>query len=153
MGKKVFAVFVSILLAVVISGREHPFAGLGIQGYRINSAWPASFRSVKGTATINVNNSGERRTVTNIIAEVYRNGKPFASGTCSDVTFVRGLSSYTLTGVVGLSPGVSVWSAIGAALSFHPSEYIVDVSADLRYEDGTSEHIVRKGIPVTRFIH
>ncbi len=132
---------------------EHPFDGLSVKGYSIDSAWPASFRSVRGKATIKVNNSGESRDVSGITAKVYRNGALFAEGECSDVSFAKGQASYQLTGTVTLADGVSVWQAIGAALSFRPSEYTVDVYAVMVHEDGGREQISRIGVPVTKFIH
>ncbi len=134
------------------AGRDHPFSGLSITGYSIDSAWPSSLRSVKGKATIKVQNAGERRTVTSITASVYRNGSLFAEGKCSDVTFERGVRSYTLDGTGQLSDGVSLWQAIGAVFSFRPSEYTVDVYATMTFEDGSVQRIVKTGIPATRFI-
>ncbi len=132
---------------------EHPFDGLSVKGYSIDSAWPASFRSVRGKATIKVDNSGESRQVIGITAKVYRNGALFAEGECSDVAFAKGLSSYQLSGTVTLADGVFVWQAIGAALSFRPSEYSVDVYAVMVHEDGGRESISRIGVPVSNFIH
>lgn len=134
------------------AGREHPFSGLSIIGYTIDSAWPSSLRSVKGRATIKVQNTGDRRTVTSITATVYRNGSRFAEGQCSDVTFEEGVRSYSLDGSGQLSDGVSLWQAIGAVISFRPSEYTVDVYAVMTFGDGSVQRIVKTGIPATRFI-
>ena len=144
---------VSVYAGVSDRVSEHPFDGLSVKGYSIDSAWPASFRSVRGKATIKVNNSGESRDVSGITAKVYRNGALFAEGECSDVSFAKGQASYQLTGTVTLADGVSVWQAIGAALSFRPSEYTVDVYALMVHEDGSREQISRIGVPVTKFIH
>ena len=51
-----------------------------------------------------------------------------------------------------LAEGVSVWTAIRAALSFRPSEYTVDVTLEMLHEDGTKETVKREDIPVTRFV-
>ncbi len=149
--KKLYLFFAALLACVVLGAANHPFAGLGIADYKIKSVWPESFREVSGSVDVTINNSETQRTVRNIRANVYRNGKPFASGQCCDVTFLKGSNKYTLDGTVRLADGVSVWTAIGAAFSFNPSEYVVEVTMTMTYENGQTETIVRK-VPVTRFL-
>ncbi len=150
--KKVHVFLIALFACAALAAVEHPFAGLGIEDYRITSAWPESFREVSGSVEATINNSGTRRVVRNIRANVYRNGTAFASGKCSDVTFTKGRSKYTLNGRVKLADGVSVWNAIKAAFSFNPSEYVVEVSMVMTHENGETETIVRK-VPVTRFLN
>lgn len=141
-----------LLTATFLMPESHPFEKLAIKSYSIDSAWPSSLRSVKGKATITVDNTGDWRSVSAINATVYRNSSTFANGTCSNVTFVKGTGSYTLTGLVTLAEGVTIWQAIGAALSFRPSEYTVDVYATMLHGDGSTEQIEKKAIPVTKFL-
>ncbi len=152
MMKRLYLLLAAILTCVVLSAQTSPFAGMGIVDYKITSVWPESFREVSGEVDAMISNSGTTRKVTDITANVYRNGAAFASGVCSDVTFVKGKKKYTLEGRVKLAQGVSIWTAIGAALSFSPSEYVVEVSMVMTYEDGTVQPITRK-VPLTRFLN
>ena len=90
--------------------------------------------------------------MTVITATVYRGGKQFAHGVCSDVTFVHGTFNYLLEGTVTLATGVSTWDAILAALSFDAAEYTVDFTVDITHPDGHVDHVVRSGMPVTHYL-
>ncbi len=149
--KRLYAFLIAVLACVAVEAANHPFAGLSIVDYKIVSAIPESFRAVSGKVDVTINNTETKRTVTEIRANVYRNGTPFAAGKCSDVTFVKGQNKYTLEGTVTLASGVSLWTALGAAFSFDPKEYVVEVTMKMTYEDGTTEIITRK-VPVTRFL-
>ncbi len=149
--KKMYVFLAALFACVVLGASSHPFAGLGIVDYKIKSVWPESFREVSGSVDATISNSGTKRIVKNIRASVYRNGAPFASGKCSDVTFVKGSGKYTLNGTVKLADGVSVWTALAAAFSFNPAEYVVEVTMVMTHENGETETIIRK-VPVTRFL-
>ncbi len=149
--KKLYVFVVTLLVCVAVGAVTHPFAGLGIVDYKITSVWPDSFREVSGSVDVTISNDGTERTVKGIYANVFRNGAAFASGTCSDVNFVKGTKVYALDGTVKLADGVSVWTAIGAALSFTPSEYVVEVTMTMIHESGEVETVVRK-VPATRFL-
>ena len=142
----------SAVLSLTIAAENHPFDKLDVKQYSIDSAWPTSLRSVKGKASISVDNSGDRRDVTGISAVVYRKGERFAEGACDDVCFEKGEKTYSISGTVSLAEGISVWQAIGAALSFRPSEYTIDICAVMKHENGSVEQIERLGVPATRFL-
>lgn len=149
--KKFFLIFV--LLLVAFSARAQYFTGFSVKSYSITSAWPTSFRSVKGSVTATIGNTGDTRAMSGITATVYRSGKRFAHGTCADVTFRRGTASYVLNGQVTLADGVSTWDAIMAALSFNAAEYTVDFTVNITHPDGRVDHVVRTGMPVTHYLH
>ncbi len=142
--KKLCLFLVAVLACGILNAQTSPFAGLGIVDYSIRSAWPESFREVSGSVEVTMNNTGTKRVVTDISASVYRSGSPFVSGICSDVTFLKGTNKYILNGRVKLADGVSVWAAIGAAFSFNPKDYIVEISMVMTHENGKTEKIVRK---------
>lgn len=154
-----FSLIAAILipLAFLLSNNEsyaQSMGGLSIEGYKFQSIWPESFRSVRGSVILQVGNSApEARDIRNITATAYRKDVPFFTGTCSDVCFMPGSDSYQVSGVVSLCEGISVWTVIAAALSFNPAEYTVDVTAELVLPNGMSIPVEKKGIPVTRFIH
>lgn len=149
--KKIATILLSAILAAIPVSAQY-FTGFSVKSYRISSAWPTSFRSVKGSVTATIGNTGDTRTMNGINATIYRNGKPFASGVCEDVTFAKGTASYRLNGNVVLSEGVSTWEAIGAALSFNASEYTVDFTVKIIHENGKTDNVVRKGIPITNYL-
>lgn len=150
--KKLFVFLVAVFASVILAAQTSPFAGLKIQGYKITSIWPQSFREVRGSVDVSISNTETVRVVRNVRANVLRNGSPFASGVCSDVTFLKGTNKYPLTGRVKLADGVSVWAAIGAALSFNPAEYMVEISMMMTHETGKTETITRT-VPATRFFN
>ena len=149
--KKFIVILFSVIIAALPASAQY-FTGFSVKSYKISSAWPTSFRSLKGTVAAPIGNTGDTRTMSAISATIYRNGKPFADGVCEDVTFRTGTASYKLNGTVVLSNGVSTWDAIGAALSFNASEYTVDFTVTITHADGHVDHVVRKGIPVTNYL-
>lgn len=128
------------------------FTGFSIKSYRISSVWPTSFRSVSGSVTASIGNTGDTRAMSGIVATVYRNGKSFAHGTCNNITFYKGSSTYKLNGEVELAKGVSTWDAIAAALSFKVTEYTIDFSVDITHPDGKVDHVRRRGMPLTHYL-
>ena len=144
---------IAIVLFACTSVQAQHFAGLKITKYTISSIWPSSFRSIKGSVSLTVDNTGEQRTVSRIEAVAYRGDKPFVQGYCDDVTFFKGLRTYVISGEVSLCSGVSIWEAIGAALSFNAAEYTVDVHLVMTHEDGRKEVVDKIAIPVSRFVH
>ncbi len=149
--KRLYLFLIATFACVVMGAQTSPFAGLGIVDYSIKSAWPESFREVSGSVEATINNTGTRRVVKNIKANVYRNGAAFASGTCDDVTFIKGKNTYTLNGRVKLASGISVWTAVKAAFSFNPKEYVVEVTMTMFHEDGRTEDIKKK-VPLSNYL-
>ena len=145
-------ILIIVLLLAAFSAQAQYFTGFSVKSYKIASAWPTSFRSVAGSVSVTVGNTGDTRKMTGITATVYRGGKQFAHGVCSDVTFVHGTSNYLLEGTVTLAAGVSTWDAILAALSFDAAEYTVDFTVDITHPDGHTDHVVRSGMPVTHYL-
>ena len=141
-----------VALLVALTAQAQYFTGFSVQSYRIASAWPTSFRSVKGSVEATIGNTGDTRAMSGITATVYRNGRRFAEGTCDDVTFFQGIHTYTLRGRVQLSEGVTTWEAIRAALSFDVSEYTLDFTLTITHPDGRVDHVVRSGRPLSSYL-
>ena len=141
-----------LLMSVSAVAFAQYFTGFSIESYKISSVWPTSFRSVAGSVTASIGNTGDTRAMSGIVATVYRNGKAFAHGNCEDVTFYKGSSSYVLNGVVELAKGISIWDAISAALSFSANEYTIDFSVDITHPDGKVDYVRRAGIPLVHYL-
>ena len=153
--KKIIALILS--LAVMATGLSapkpnNPLAGLGLAGYSIQSIRPASLRSLSGTVTVKVNNTGSERSFRNVSAILYHDGKKVAQGFCSDLVFVKGVSSVTVTGEVRLVEGVTLRTALASAVAFVPSAYTADVICSIVDAEGRAESFVRRGIPVGAYI-
>lgn len=140
------------LLGLALTAHAQYFYGFSVQSYKITSARPTSWRSVKGSVYTTVSNTADTRTMRNITATVYRRGSKFAHGSCDPVTFFHGTSGYTLNGRVNLADGVSTWDAIKAAFSFRASDYTIDFVVDIHHADGSQDHVVRAGIPLEHYL-
>ena len=141
----------ALVLGLLTAQAQH-FYGFSVQSYRVSSALPTSFRSVKGSVTTTIGNSADTRSMRGITATVYRNGRRFAQGKCDDVTFHHGTREYVLRGQVSLADGVSTWEAILAAFSFKASDYTIDFTVDIAHPDGKRDHVVRTGRPLTHYL-
>lgn len=149
--KRLLLILIALIICSVTASAQY-FYGFSVQSYRISSALPTSFRSVKGSVTASIGNSADVRTMSGITATVYRNGKRFASGKCDDVTFFNGIREYVLKGQVSLADGVSTWDAIVAAFSFKASDYTIDFIVDITHPDGKRDHVVREERPLTHYL-
>ena len=152
--------FISILaaacaLVLVVCGaapKRNPVAGLWVTGYSIHSILPSSMRSLSGTVTVTVRNSGVGRSLTNISATLYQGGEMVARGKCSDMTFPAGTTDVRVSGQVQLCEGVSIWRAMKDVVGFKPSEYTADVVCSVVDADGRAETFVRRGIAVGDYL-
>jgi len=152
MKTKLQILLLSVLLALFALPASAQFTGLTMQSYSFRDVHPTGLRGVAGALEFELNNSGERREIRDVKAVVFKKGKAFLKGTCQNLVLERGTKSYTVSGKVRLSAGVSVVSAISSVMNFDPSLYTVNVSLLLIHEDGRKESIIRKGVPVSRFI-
>lgn len=109
-------------------------------------------RSLSGTVTVTVRNSGVGRSLTNVSATLYQKGTMVARGKCSDMTFPPGTTDVRISGQVHLCEGISIFRAMKDALSFKPSDYTADIVCSVTGEDGTAETFVRRDIPVGDYL-
>lgn len=149
--KRILTLLVAALALSLFSASAQQFEGLSLENYSFSKVRPSGTRSMTGVLQFTMNNSGERRALSQIKVVAYRKGKAFLQGTGSDLTFERGRGDYTLHCKVKLARGVNVWEAAAALKSFDPAQYTLNVSLVMTHEDGTAEEIVRKNLPVTKF--
>lgn len=141
-----------VLAAGAFSAAAQEFEGLTMESYEFTKIRPNGLRAVSGTIRFVMNNTGDRREVTNIKATVFKEGKAFLQGASQGLTFERGRGEYTVSGKVKLARSVNVFDAIAALLNFDPALYTVNLSARMVREDGTVETVVRENLPVTHFM-
>ena len=155
-GRKIISFLAAVAaLALVLCAaapKRNPVSGLWVTGYSIHSILPSSLRSLSGTVTVTVRNSGVGRSLTNVSATLYQKGTMVARGKCTDMTFPAGTTDVRVSGEVQLCEGISLFRAMKDALSFHPSDYTADIVCSVKGEDGRAETFVRKGIPVGDYL-
>ena len=146
-----------ILLFALSYGLADAFAqqqyveGVTIESHKF-SVRPAGLRSVRFYLNARVNNENDSLLIKCRNITLYKNGEPFASGTCPQITLQAGRYEYNIRATVYLSEGVSTWNAMMAALFFDAKDYSVDFSADVFTADGETLNIVRKEIPLTKYL-
>lgn len=119
--------------------------------YKITKILPTSFSSLRGAGTVNVTNSGQTFRMTRIRGTIYKNDKAFLQGTASDVLVKSGTSTLSIDGLASLCEGFSLWSVI-KSLSFDLSQYKVDLSTVLVFEDGSTHLSAVTGVPVDKIL-
>lgn len=149
--KKWTSILILLLLGALSASAQY-FEGFSVKSYRITTAYPTSFRSVKGVVSATVGNTADTRTMSGIHATVYRSGRRFAYGNCDDITFYQGVRNYTLRGQISLAEGISTWDAIRAAFSFRADEYTLDFTITITHADGRQDHVVRTGVPLSNYL-
>ncbi|MBR6055422.1 MAG: hypothetical protein IKP46_08825 [Bacteroidales bacterium] len=148
--KKIAVVALALFLFAGAASAQY-FGGLSASTYKINSLWPESFSSISGSVTVKMSNTGGVRQFRDISAVLYKGGKPFMRGTCSDVTVPSGESEVAFSGRAQLD-GVSIFSVFGSALMTDLSTYTADVFFTAVDADGTATPVARKGVPVGNYL-
>lgn len=149
---KRFLILLTVLVAGAFSAAAQEFEGLTMESYEFTKVRAHGLRALTGTIRFVMNNTGDRREVSQIKATVYREGKAFIQGTSKGLTFERGRGQYAVSGKVKLARSVNAFEAIAALMNFDPSLYTINLSARMVREDGTVEEVVRENLPVTHFM-
>jgi hypothetical protein len=150
--KFIAIIVLALLMGATAAAPRQPLGGLSVTGYSLESIRPQSLRGLSGAVSVGVRNTGSDRTLRNVSAVLYKSGKKVAQGHCSDIVLKSGTSTIRVTGQVSLAEGVSLFTAMAAALSFHPSEYTADVVCSVVDANGRAETLVRRGIPIGNYI-
>lgn len=147
--KRLFLVLLIGFVACVTASECHAqFSKLSFGKYGISSIRPESFRSVNGAVWLDVNNSMEGFTVSEIQGMVYKNGVQFVSGRADDFHVPAGSSKVTVSGRASLCPQASLWDVL-ALIAFDPKEYSVDLSVRITLDSGDTRVVSKKNLPVS----
>lgn len=150
--KRLFAVLLIGFLAFLAAEECHAqFSKMSFGKYGISSIRPESFRAVNGAVWLEVNNSMEGFTVSEIQGMVYKNGVQFVSGKANDFYVPAGFSKVTVSGRAALCSGASLWDVL-ALIAFDPKEYSVDLSVRITLDSGESRVVSKKNLPVTALL-
>lgn len=146
--KRLFAILLIGFVALLAAGECHAqFSKLSFGKYGISSIRPESFRAVNGAVWLEVNNSMEGFTVSEIQGMVYKNGVQFVTGRANDFYVPAGSSKVTVCGRAALCPSASLWDVL-ALIAFDPKEYSVDLSVRITLDSGETRVVSKKNLPV-----
>lgn len=147
--KRLFVILMMSIAALCASEECHAqFSKLSFGKYGISSIRPESLRAVAGSVWVDVTNSMEGFTVSEIQGLVYKNGTPFVSGRANDVHVPSGTSKVTVSGRAALCEGASLWDVL-ALIAFDPEDYSLDLSVRITLDSGSTRVISKKNLPVT----
>lgn len=146
--KKLFTLFVLAALWVAVGDECFAqFSQISIGKYFIESIRPEGFSSVSGAVMLEVTNSGEGFTVSEITGTVYKEGVPFVTGKASNFHVGPGAQKLVISGRASLCPGASLWSVLGL-LFFDPEDYAVDIRLKVTTASGEVRVLEKKKLPV-----
>lgn len=150
--KKIFLVFIAAVISLAASSECcAQFGNLSIGKYAIESITPESFSSVKGSVSLELTNSGEGFTVSDIQGVVYKEGKSFVTGKANLFHVDKGTRKTAISGRASLCAGVSLWSVLSTLL-FDPEDYSVDISLKITMDSGEVKVITKKNMPVKELL-
>lgn len=150
--KRLVALFIVCVVAFAASDACHAqFSKLSFGKYGVSSIRPESLRAVRGAVWLDVNNSMEGFTISEIRGMVYKNGVPFVSGTAGDVYIPSGSARATVNGRAALCDGASLWDVL-ALIAFDPDEYSVDLSVRITLDSGETRVVSKSRMPVAALL-
>ena len=139
-------------VALAVSDICHAqFSKLSFGKYGVSSIRPESFRAVRGAVWLDVNNSMEGFTISEIRGVVYKNGVPFVSGTAGDVYIPSGSARATVSGRAVLCDNASLWDVL-ALIAFDPDEYSLDLSVRITLDSGQTRVVSKPHMPVAALL-
>lgn len=141
-----------VLAAGALSAAAQEFEGLKMESYEFSRIHPYGLRGVTGTIRFVMNNTGDRREISQVKVTIFKAGKAFLQATSKGLVFERGRAEYEVSGKVKLARTVNVFEAVAALTNFDPALYTANLSARMVREDGTEELISRENVPVTHFM-
>lgn len=148
MRKFLIVLFVSAVAFLSADQCRAQFSKLSFGDYGVSSIRPESFRAVNGAVWLDVTNPMIGFKMSEITGVVYKNGRPFVSGTANDVYVPMGTSRVTVTGRAALCSGASLWDVL-ALITFDPNDYTVDLSVRITLDSGESRVVSQKNLPVS----
>lgn len=150
--KRLVTIFVALVVALVVSADCHAqFSRLSFGKYAIESLWPESFSSLKGAVWVDVTNPTEDFTVSQIKGTLYKDGKPFVTGTADSFRVLKGTNKCTVSGRAFLCEGVSFLNVL-KLLSFDPEDYTADVTMRVTMDSGASRVVTKNGVKITKYL-
>lgn len=123
------------------------FSKLSFGDYGVSSIRPESFKAVCGAVWLDVTNPMIGFRMSEIKGVVYKDGRPFVSGTANDVYVPMGTSRVTVTGRAALCAGASLWDVL-ALITFDADDYSVDLSVRITLDSGETRVVSKKDLPV-----
>ena len=149
--KRFLLIIVAAAIAVSASANGGVYSKLSIGDYGIDNIWPAGMTAITGAVWVEIDNSGDAFTVSQIKGTVYREGSPFVTGTANNVRIAKGKGKYVVNGQASLCSGVSLFSIL-RVLSFDPNVYSVDMSVVVTFDDGRQEALSVEKLPVSALL-
>lgn len=151
MRKIVVLIIASVLSLIVSEECLAQFGNISIGKYGIESIAPESFTAMNGSVYLDVTNSGEGFTVSDITGMVYKEGAPFVSGKANLFHVDKGTRKTIISGRASLCEGASLWSVLGM-LFFDPEDYSVDISLKVTMDSGEVKVMSKKNMPLKELL-
>lgn len=121
------------------------FGKYGLEKLRIKSR-----HSGTGLAWVMTDNSDKTFVMTDIKGTVYKNGKPFVTGTCKPVKVIAGNSKVKVYGEAEFCDGVSFMDVL-RCIKLNPKEYKIDISMTIFNAD-TIREFTKNGIELGQLL-
>lgn len=150
--KRFFLILLSaILLLTVENSASAQLSRLHFGDHKINRIALKSLRAVTGEAQVVCTNDTLAFTMSNICGTVYKQGRAFVRGTAEPVTVARGEGLVVVDGEASLCQGITFWDVLGC-IAFKASDYTIDVSMTIVYENGKFRHFAKQGMSVAALL-
>lgn len=141
-----------LLSAVFLAGCGN-VSDIAVTSCELDSLTPRGFRSVDAVLLVGVHNPAMQMTVEDIEGTLYMDGKSLATYVADPVTVLRHSDDVLSVKCSATLDGkVSLLEFLDAAAKFDPARFTADVHAKVRLRKGVSKSIVKKGVPISKFL-
>ncbi len=148
-------IFNLVLLAVSLAVLSSCISldDINITSAKISSITPTGLKSVKGTATVGVNNETSEFTLSEISGTVYKDGTTIGTFTADDVTVLgKTNADYTVSGRFALSNSISILEVISIATNLKLDDLSADLTFKIKPKGSVGKTVELEQVPVKQLI-
>ncbi len=142
------------LLLTSCTGNITKVKEMQLTSFKISSVSPAGLKAVDLTMELGIDNPAVQFTLSDIQLDLYRLDQPLGSFTNSQDLLVKGstVGTYTLSGRVSLSDGVSLAQLLSYVSQPDPADYSLSYSALVTLKSGVHTTLSKKNVPLSEFL-
>ncbi len=147
--KNIVKIAIAALLALIVSSCGK-IQEIHMTSYKIVSLSPVGLRGLDVALDLGIDNPAMQFTVSDVTAELFRQGVSLGTFTCSKPILVKAktVANYRVDGRISLSDGISVFQVLGYAAKFDMDDYSLSYGATVTLKSGLHAKLQKNKIPM-----
>lgn len=143
-----------LLIASLFLAGCGKISDIHLTNYKIASVSPVGLRGLDVALDLGIDNPSLQFTVSDITAELFRDGKSIGTYASPDQVLVKSktVAEYRVTGRIMLSDGVSLMQVLGYLSKFNVEEYSISYGANVKLKSGLHARVQKNKVPLKELL-